>query len=77
MREGARRALWGVAHPPPCPSGAELLEAPKKILGLNYLAPKAPTKIFEWSKARKKIRPKLFLGGGAPPSLPPPVVPSC
>ena len=48
-----------VVHPPPSPSGAEFLEAPK-----------APKKIFDWPKARKKIWPNVLRegGGGAPPS---------
>ena len=42
-------------HPPhPTPSGAEFFEAPKKISGLNELAPKVPEKIFDQPKARKK-----------------------
>ena len=56
---------WTV-HPPP-PNGAESLEAPK-----------APKKISDWTKARKKMWPTLVRGvwwvggsrggGGAPPS---------
>ena len=36
---------------PPSPSGAKVLEAPKKIVGLNQLAPKAPGNNFDRPKA--------------------------
>ena len=50
--------------PPPPPSGgAEVLEARKKIIGLNELAPKAPEKTFDRPKARRKIW--AGAGGGA------------
>ena len=54
-------------QPPPPPSGAEFLGAPKtpkKIFGLNYLATKAPQKISDWRRARKKIWPTHVGGGG-------------
>ena len=63
-------------------------KAPKKIFGVNYLAPNPPEKASDRPKARKKIWPNLFgvgLGGCVvwnpppppPPSPLPPVVPSC
>ena len=70
--------------PPPPPSvGAEFLEALKKIFGLNRLAPKAPEKIFDRPKARRKIWSNILSGlgggGGIPPPIAPltPVVPGC
>ena len=72
------------APPPPPPSGgAEFLEAPKKIFGLNQLAPKAPEKVLDRPKARRKIWPDILRGGvwvggmGPPPTPPPQVAPSC
>ena len=81
----------------PSPTGgAKFLEAPKalkKIFGLNKWAPKASEKIFDQPKARTKIWPNLFRGGGewvggsrrgrggvrdpTTPPPPPPVVLSC
>ena len=53
--------MGGFAPPPPSsPSGAEVLEAPK-----------APKKIFDWAKARKKIWPNLSKGGGGSGGCPP------
>ena len=46
--------LWG--NPPPS-GDPELLEAPKapkQCFGLNRLAPKAPEKICDWLKTRRK-----------------------
>ena len=66
----------GWVKPPPPQSGAESLEAPKKIFGRNSLAPKAPEKIVDWPKAWKKIWPNHSKGRGggvgAPPPPPPP-----
>ena len=46
------------------PSGAEVLEAPKKNFGLNQLALKAPEEIFDRPKVRRKIWPNMLSGGG-------------
>ena len=57
---GWRVGLWGGPPPPPAQADPELLEAskaPKKFFGLNGLAPKAPEKIFDWPKTRRKICP--------------------
>ena len=52
--------------PPPPSGGAEILETPKKIFGLNYLPPKAAEKIVDWPKAWKKIWPnRLRVGVGS------------
>ena len=54
---GGGRALFkrgGGVQPPP-PGGAEVLEVPKKIFGLKWLAPEAPEKIFDRPKARRNI----------------------
>ena len=77
--------------PPPL-NGAEFLEAlkaPKNILGLNKLAPKAPKKMFDGPKARRPEGPTFEGAGGSkgggwvggwawdPPPPPLRVVPSC
>ena len=75
----------GVLPPPPTFGGAELLEAPNKMSGLNQLAPKVPEKIFDRPKAQRNIWPNILRGGGSrggggmlpPPPPPSPVVPSC
>ena len=61
----ACRSLYDIPAPPP-PSGAEFQEAPKapkKIVGLNELAPKAPEKNFDWPKIRKETGPNRLKGG--------------
>ena len=66
--KGGGRGWVGPAAPPP-PRGAEFLgEAPKKIFGLNELA---PAKFFDRPKARKKIRPSLSRGRGGRGHPPP------
>ena len=45
--------------------GGELFEAPKKMFGLNQMAPKALVKNFHWPKARREI-PGGSKGGGTP-----------
>ena len=86
--EGGRRSTrWvggalgaGLFLPPPPPGGAEFVQAPKKIFGLNNLAPKAAEKSFDRPEARRKIWPNIQVHGGmggwcgTPP--PPAVVPS-
>ena len=60
-----RAGLFEGDPPPPLPlSGAEFLEAPKKIFGPNRLALKAPEKIFDRLKARRKIWSNILSGGG-------------
>ena len=49
---------------PPSPGGAEFVEAPKKIFGVNRLAPKAPENVFERPKARRKTLPNILGAGG-------------
>ena len=68
---GRRAFSWGGGGgglpPPPPPGGVEFLEAPKapkNLFGLNQLAPKAPEKIFDRPKARRKIWPNYLRGGG-------------
>ena len=56
-----------MSRPPPPPRGAEFVEAPKapkKMYGLNELAPKAPDKFFDRPKVRNKIWPNLLRGRG-------------
>ena len=44
VRAPCKRGGGGGGWTPP-PTGADFLEVPKKILGLNQLAPKAPEKV--------------------------------
>ena len=54
----------------------EVLGGAEESFGLNQLAPKAPAKIVDWPKARRKIWSNHFRGGGGPRGgeevLPPP-----
>ena len=52
---------WWIQPPPPSPGGPEFLEVPKKMFGLNQLAPKAPEKMFDWPG--RQFGP-IFWGGG-------------
>ena len=69
---GLLLTLGGWAPPP---SGAEFLEAPKKFVGPNKLAPKVAEKSLDWPKTWRKSWPHHFRGwqvggpwgGGNPP----------
>ena len=57
---GEGGAVGRGGHPTGDPESLLLLEAlkaPKKICGLNGLAPKAPEKFLDWPKARRKVWP--------------------
>ena len=58
------REVGGSSPPPPPPGGAEFSGAPKKIVNLNLLAPKAPENFCDRPKARKKTWPNLLRVGG-------------
>ena len=63
--QGGMGGLWGGGGGGGDPELLEAPKAPKKFLGLNGFVLKAPEKMFDWSKARRKFWPNHLRRGGA------------